>query len=63
LAERNGSLIIESNTFLKLFEDYINQEKSEKEIWDLFESNIGLLLEPDIIDHYGLSKFNQSRVI
>lgn len=43
LAKRNGSLIIETMTLLKLYEKYLNQEMTPADIIDLFKENIGLL--------------------
>ena len=43
LAERNGSLIVDTMTLLRLFEQYTLKEKSREECIELLESNTGLL--------------------
>lgn len=43
LAERNGSLIVDTMVLLKLFEQYTLNEKSREECIELLESNTGLL--------------------
>ena len=43
LAERNGSLIVETITLLKLFEKYMSGEKDREECIDLLKDNVGLL--------------------
>ena len=43
LAERNGSLIVETITLLKLFEQYLSNEKTREECIDILEDNKGLL--------------------
>lgn len=43
LAERNGSLIIETITFLQLFEQYVNGTKNRQECIEILRNNIGLL--------------------
>lgn len=43
LAERNGSLIVETITLLKLFERYLSNEKTREECIDILEDNKGLL--------------------
>lgn len=43
LAKRNGSLIIETFTLLKMFEKYLNNELSKADCLQLINSNIGLL--------------------
>ena len=43
LAKRNGSLIIDTYTLLKLFEKYLSQEKSREECIDVLQNNICLL--------------------
>lgn len=48
LAERNGSLIIETYTLLKLFEKYRNGEKTSEECLALFSNKTGILTEKDI---------------
>lgn len=44
LARRNGSLIIETRTLLKLFEKYLCGDLSRKECIELIKSNDGLLI-------------------
>lgn len=43
LAERNGSLIIETITLLKLFEQYLRNEKTREECIDILENTKGIL--------------------
>lgn len=43
LAERNGSLIVDTMVLLKLFEQYTLKEKSREECIELLENNTGLL--------------------
>lgn len=43
LAERNGSLIVDTMALLKLFEQYTLKEKSREECIELLENNTGLL--------------------
>ena len=43
LAERNGSLIVETITLLKLFEQYLNKVKTREECITILEKNKGLL--------------------
>lgn len=43
LAERNKTLIIETITLLKLFEKYLNDEKTREECIDLLQNHIGIL--------------------
>lgn len=43
LAERNGSLIVDTMALLRLFEQYTLNEKSREECIELLESNTGLL--------------------
>ena len=43
LAKRNGSLIIETITLLKMFEKYLCEELSKEECLQLVSSNTGLL--------------------
>lgn len=43
LANRNGSLIIETYTLLKLFEDFLSGKITKDEIVELFTKNVGLL--------------------
>ena len=43
LAKRNGSLIIETITLLKMFEKYLNKDLSKEECLQLINSNTGLL--------------------
>ena len=43
LAERNSSLIVETITLLKLFEQYLSREKSREECIDILQNNTGLL--------------------
>lgn len=43
LAERNESLIIETSTFLRLFELFLCKNKNSEDIIKLFSSEIGLL--------------------
>ncbi len=43
LAKRNGSLIVDTSTLLKLFEKYISGEIRRAECIDVLKSNIGLL--------------------
>lgn len=43
LAERNGSLIVETITLLKLFEQYLSREKSREECIDILQNSTGLL--------------------
>lgn len=43
LAKRNGSLIIETTTLLKLFEKYKNKELSTEEFIELLQKDFGLL--------------------
>lgn len=43
LAERNGSLIVETITLLKLFEQYLSNEKTREECINILEKNKGLL--------------------
>lgn len=43
LAERNGSLIVETITLLKLFEQYLLGEKNRDECIDSLVNNTGLL--------------------
>ena len=44
LAERNGSLVIETSTLLKLFESFVNNKISHQEIINLFTEKSGLLV-------------------
>lgn len=48
LAERNGSLIIETSTLLKLFELFLQKRLSSKECQELFSMKKGLLTIEDI---------------
>jgi len=43
IAKRNKTLIIETQIFYKIFEDFIKNEISSKEILELFKQNTGLL--------------------
>lgn len=43
LAKRNGSLIIETMTLLRLFEKYISEEMTREQCVDILKSNTGLL--------------------
>lgn len=43
LAERNGSLIVETISLLKLFEKYLSEEVTREECLDIFINNTGLL--------------------
>ena len=43
LAKRNGSLIVETITLLKLFERYIAGNITREECLELLKTNIGLL--------------------
>lgn len=43
LAKRNGSLVIETYTLLKLFEKYLANEMTREECTEIFASNTGLL--------------------
>lgn len=43
LAKKYGSLIVETITLLKLFEKYLNEEKTREECIDILKSNTGLL--------------------
>lgn len=43
LAKRNGSLIVETLTLLKLFEKYLEKRISQDECIELLKSNVGLL--------------------
>ena len=43
LAERNGSLIVDTMALLRLFEQYTLKEKSREECIELLENNTGLL--------------------
>lgn len=43
LAERNGSLIIETYTLLKMFEKYLNGEANQSQFVEILSSNTGLL--------------------
>lgn len=44
LAKRNGSLIIETNTLLTIFEKFSSNELTQEEIKNLFINNTGLLI-------------------
>ena len=44
LAERNGSLIVETITLLRLFEQYLSKEKTREECIDILKKNKGLLI-------------------
>ena len=48
LAERNGSLIIETSTLLKLFELFLQKRLSSKECQELFSMKKGLLTIEDV---------------
>ena len=43
IAKRNKTLIIETTTFYKIFEDFIKEEVSVEEILEMFKQNTGLL--------------------
>ncbi len=43
LAKRNGSLIVDTYTLLKLFEKYLSHEKTREECISILQSNTGLL--------------------
>lgn len=43
IAKRNKTLIIETTTFYKIFEDFIKEELSVEEILEMFKQNTGLL--------------------
>ena len=43
IAKRNKTLIIETTTFYKIFEDFIKEEISVEEILEMFKQNTGLL--------------------
>lgn len=43
LAKRNKTLIIETTTLYKLFEDFLKKEISTEDIYKLFKENVGLL--------------------
>lgn len=43
IAKRNKTLIIETTTLYKLFEDFIKKEISTEDIYKLFKDNVGLL--------------------
>jgi len=47
LAQRNESLIITTDTFLKIFEKFLNKEIDTAKILDLFKSKTGLLTTND----------------
>ena len=43
LAKKYGILIIDTMTLLRLFEKYLNNEKTREECLDILKNNIGLL--------------------
>ena len=43
LAERNGTLIVETITLLKLFEKYLNNEMTRERCVEVFKHSVGLL--------------------
>ena len=43
IAKRNKTLIIETTTFYKIFEDFIKEDVSVEEILEMFKQNTGLL--------------------
>lgn len=48
IAKRNGALIIECYTLLKLYEKYLNKELETNDIINLLTDKVGILLEKDI---------------
>lgn len=50
IAKRNKTLIIETTTFYKIFEDFIKQELSVDDIYKMFKENVGLLEYEKITD-------------
>lgn len=50
MAKRNKTLIIETTTFYKIFEDFIKQELSVDNIYKMFKENVGLLEYEKITD-------------
>lgn len=63
LAKRNGSLIITTDKFLKLYEMFVSGMINSEKIVDIFSSKVGLLEDSDFIQSSTVTTDNSEYVI